>query len=1136
MEKSLLCALLPLFMMIGCNDSAQELGVQRVDYKTVLEQPSDDSIAVNRGGVAFANAGINNWSNNTTPDLWSKTTGITPTKSTKRNEGSYSAKVKKTSAVESGYFYSYLNSIKGRTEYKLSMDTFDRSSYNAKGYLFNIWYDGDRNMIGSINFFDATENTDRWETKTITVTSPANAVYLIMGIQVQNEGSSSGYVYLDNIVVETTEATGCPTDEHEEDGLCVFDLKEIPCDDLAPENGTSIIEDVMVEWNAVSGSWNQADLCAFSCNSGYELLNGLCQLPGCPNGTHDESGSCVNNAKTVSCRDVAPIHATSISENITINWSVVTETWDTAATCDYNCDSGYELSNGSCVVVDSPCTGISISNVVSEGGTYAYRYKGDVTGGRTMGIGFYGAQEVRTYDLTSSINNNYETCEQCVLVYEGDKTYYQSAGTLTIDAFNSDDDRMDLESAGRLNSITLVEVTIDDTTWQSTPVDGGACLEIETGIWNTMPTTCDGGTHLENGSCVSNTQSVSCRDAHPLNSGNIDANVSITWNNDGWSNPAVCDFSCNSGYERDGEQCRAVQVTTCTGLSVENIVSEGGDTAYRYHGDASGDRSLGIGFYGSQSVKSYDLASSINNNYKSCEQCVLIYEGDKTYYQTEGTLTLSELNDDSGTMTAESKGSLSRVKLVEVTIEDTTWESTPVTGGGCLEIETGAWDSMPGTNPVTKDDWTVMVYLDADNDLEAFGLKDFNEMEQGLYDAVQAGNSDITENLNLIVLIDRNRGYTSSATEYNGSDWSDTRLYRVKPDNSDTYFNSERLDDGGSGVGHVASLGEKNLGNPSTLSWFLEYGRTNFPAEHYAIVFWDHGGGARHLQKEDKDLKAVCWDEDSGDNPLYLDEIQDGIAKEFNSTDKIDVIGFDACIMSTVEVAYEFRNLADYLVASMNYEQGNGWFYTYIFGNMTGSRDESSLSGRSFAKLIVESYEYFIENMYNYHSGETLAATDLSKIINLKTEIDQFAAALYSEGKQSDIEDVRDATVNYNDDDYTMREYPYFDFQDFTQGISDSSSFKTSLRDQADDVIGAMQAVMVKGYGETGNGQSYYSDEESAANRGLSIFFSRKKSDYYYQKAWYTNTSGDYGYIDFADKTSDGSVNTWRELMDAWYK
>ena len=107
----------------------------------------------------------------------------------------------------------------------------------------------------------------------------------------------------------------------------------------------------------------------------------------------------------------------------------------------------------------------------------------------------------------------------------------------------------------------------------------------------------------------------------------------------------------------------------------------------------------------------------------------------------------------------------------------------------------------------------------------------------------------------------------------------------------------------------------------STFADFLKWGTSNFPADHYMLVIWDHGGGS---------ITGVCQDDiypyDSRGqaDSLTLPEMRDAMKK---SGAKFDVIGFDTCLMATVETAQILSPYAGYMVASEESEPGAGWDY-----------------------------------------------------------------------------------------------------------------------------------------------------------------------------------------------------------------
>lgn len=426
--------------------------------------------------------------------------------------------------------------------------------------------------------------------------------------------------------------------------------------------------------------------------------------------------------------------------------------------------------------------------------------------------------------------------------------------------------------------------------------------------------------------------------------------------------------------------------------------------------------------------------------------------------------------------------------------------------------------------------WTFMVYLDADNNLEDDGIEDFMEMLSGLYNL---NNSFVK----VIVLIDR--GLHSSSTLIDGADWSDTRLYKINQDNTYT-----RLD--GSSYGLPSNNGslEMNMGDVNTLKNFINYCKNMQTSSHYALILWNHGGGARSKLSKSTLIntfeKAVCWDETDNDDCLYLDEVQQAISQYFNIGNKLDFIGFDACFMGTVEVAYEFKDLALVMAASMASEWGDGWDYDAIF---KGMKQGSNNDPKELGKLIVKTYK---ESTIGT-SDQTQVAVDLTNIQDLKTSIDNLAVAIYNENNKSTIETTRDLAYHfyYNDDESIS--YPYFDLNDLAIKIAQNSSLSDNLKNSANNIITNLSNTIIAAY--AGAEFGYYYGLGTDVKRGLSIFFSRgnivdseQKSHYQYQW-WYTSEDTNswwpgghyYGFIDFANSDNDGIVEYWRELLEAWH-
>ncbi len=135
---------------------------------------------------------------------------------------------------------------------------------------------------------------------------------------------------------------------------------------------------------------------------------------------------------------------------------------------------------------------------------------------------------------------------------------------------------------------------------------------------------------------------------------------------------------------------------------------------------------------------------------------------------------------------------------------------------------------------------------------------------------------------------------------------------------------------GARGMRIVEHLPAMNMGDAETLSALLRAGAERYPADQYALVFWDHGAGP---------MEGVCFDDANGMDSLSLRELASALeGSPFAKDLKLSWIGFDACLMATVETALFCEPYADYFIASQETEPGSGWNYGFL-GEITGKED-----------------------------------------------------------------------------------------------------------------------------------------------------------------------------------------------------
>lgn len=280
------------------------------------------------------------------------------------------------------------------------------------------------------------------------------------------------------------------------------------------------------------------------------------------------------------------------------------------------------------------------------------------------------------------------------------------------------------------------------------------------------------------------------------------------------------------------------------------------------------------------------------------------------------------------------------------------------------------------TGTVPENTWTLMMYEDAHNDLEADLIKDVNEMEM----------ADIPENVNVIVLLDRSEQYDKS-----DGDWSGARLYRLTHDEDMAKINSERLADPDFlKLTSTAPTGEVlDMGSKETLDGFIRFCRQSFPATSYIMHFSDHGDGwakkkgpASSGEPVPPPVRGTCTDEGSGNTLTFTNDIPQAMAGK-----DIVAVSLDACITGTIEVAWALKDVARYFTASVMTIPSPGFAYTEFLNAWF-----NDMTAEGWGLVAVEEFM----KAYAGQKNVGLSTVDLS-------EIDAFGDALapFLEGTKS---------------------------------------------------------------------------------------------------------------------------------------
>lgn len=186
-------------------------------------------------------------------------------------------------------------------------------------------------------------------------------------------------------------------------------------------------------------------------------------------------------------------------------------------------------------------------------------------------------------------------------------------------------------------------------------------------------------------------------------------------------------------------------------------------------------------------------------------------------------------------------------------------------------------------------------------------------------------------------------------------------------------------------ITELQDLGEKDMGDPDVLKDFIIWGQRKYPANRYMLVLWDHGGGPIYgyggYETSDPP-KTIA-------STMYIPTIQKAIGDAIKVTGrKFEVIGFDACLMSTVETAYSLSEYAKFYAASQELEPGEGWDYTALFNFLAAN---PSSDGLDIGKVVADSY---VDKCIRSESGDgyTFSITDLSEVGKVAAELNELGA------------------------------------------------------------------------------------------------------------------------------------------------
>jgi hypothetical protein len=395
--------------------------------------------------------------------------------------------------------------------------------------------------------------------------------------------------------------------------------------------------------------------------------------------------------------------------------------------------------------------------------------------------------------------------------------------------------------------------------------------------------------------------------------------------------------------------------------------------------------------------------------------------------------------------------------------------------------------------PPGRAKWTVMVYMNANNNLESAAIVNFAEM----------ANVQYTNDVRVVVQLKRKGQGLADSTPR----WSGVRRYLIQegavPDDASK----------------ISDLHDVNMGDGRTLSEFVAWATSTYPAERYALIMWCHGSGWRNMEiKSDgpsaptpvatppaaqtaaRKVRAPSGVMDSSfkasseDEGVQLYNAELAIAIRYAMAgQKLDLLAFDSCLMGMAETAYAVRNVADVLVASEDLVPQYGFDYTALLNALTQKiASPADVTALDFARMMIDTYKskYSSTSVSDNDFTQTLSAVDLTNIPALSAAITSFSQALVADlpKEKKVIQKARAACANFAPPDPNCQEcqsavFFHVDIRRFATQVAGTAA-DPRVKNAAMAVVAALDGAI---------GGRNYAGSERAGGRygaaGLAIYF-----------------------------------------------
>jgi len=444
--------------------------------------------------------------------------------------------------------------------------------------------------------------------------------------------------------------------------------------------------------------------------------------------------------------------------------------------------------------------------------------------------------------------------------------------------------------------------------------------------------------------------------------------------------------------------------------------------------------------------------------------------------------------------------------------------------------------------PATERPWTFLVYGAADNNADGPILEFLDTVREAL---------DDDPGVELVLFVDRSKGYSDDAKSL-GEDFTDARIYRLRK------TTAERIDPGAD-FPELAGSGEHEVdsGNPEMLGKFVTFAKKRFPAKHTAMMIYSHADG-----------RGMCPDEDSR-TEMRIPELRDRVGEAAS----VDFLGLELCNMGGIEAAYEWRPgnggfSTNVLVAIPNAGPPLDWNRAFervrSAGHASPSKekllDPATMTAADLGKLVIEEgkrgRELMLdgapEEMKEHLIHEAAGCYDLSVAADVKKAVDAFAVALAGKDEASRAASKKAmlAVRNPGTIDYSggnVEYAPYFDLYQLCARAAGSEALPKEAREAAKRACEAVDRFVLASFGMKGL------EGFEAGKSGVFIVFPDGDAQVkgmlggtqklWARFRWYspleaekkTDPYGKWAFLRDGATPGNGAVESWYELLDAWF-